>query len=232
MTLSQETMLELMQYADGELDGETRARIEGLLRSNAEARGVVEAMGTLGDVVRDGVEERARGASAADGIADGVMSAIAAAGEIERRGSGARAGAGAAADVVPFVPATDRRKAPRKARPGALPAAVAILALAAGVALFARSKEPASRHGDIFASAPPASMSEPQAEAAVAAGEGRGVDLEEVRSIRNKVNVFFTPPPQSKGPGASASVVVWIDDSLGGANGTNGTGSVNVDGEH
>ena len=75
-TLSHETMLELMQYADGELDGDaaTRARVEELLRTSEEARRVVAAMGTLGDIVREGADGRG---AVADAIADRVMAGIA-----------------------------------------------------------------------------------------------------------------------------------------------------------
>jgi hypothetical protein len=43
--------------------------------------------------------------------------------------------------------------------------------------------------------------------------EGPGVDLEEARSTKNKLDVFFVPSSQ-EGAGA-ASVVVWIDDRHG-----------------
>jgi len=200
MSLSHETMLELMQYADGELDGEARTRVEGLLRTSEEARGVVDAMGALGEVVREGVDERGARSAAADGIADAVMAAIE---------KGTRDGS-----VVPIGRA-------RRSRVGATSAAVAGIALAAGVLLFVTGRAPAPvAKEEVFGSAPPpvSATNEPEAPAedpeALGETETPGVDLEEVRSIRNKVDVFFTPTAATAG--ARASVVVWIDDRHGG----------------
>jgi hypothetical protein len=209
MSLSPEMMLELMQYADGELDEAARERVEALLRANEEARGVVEAMGALGEVVREGVEDRAATHTAADGIADGVMAALL-----------HDAGVGQGGGVVPI----DRARPARRARTGMTSAGVAAFALAAGVFLFVTTKAPAPvAKEDPVPSAPPTvespAAAAPEAVAAVAAvakGDVLGVDLEEVRSIRNKVNVFFVPPPEAPGSPAAASVVVWIDDRHGG----------------
>jgi hypothetical protein len=193
MTLSHETMLELMQYADGELDGDARARVEALLRTNEEARRVIEAMGVLGEVVREGIEDRAASSPLADGIAESVMAAIALGGAI---GAGASGGAA----VVPLARA-------RRSRGGVAAAVVTVLALAAGVALFLTGKAPApvATEDIVMGSAAPRGAVE-----AETAADETGVDLKEVRSIRNKVNVFFTPTAAT--PGASTSVVVWIDD--------------------
>ncbi len=166
MSLSHEIMIELMQYADGELDAEARTRVETLLETSAEARGVVGALGALGDVVREGIEERASSSGhAADGIADGVMAAIAsAAGESRDERAGDRR-------VVPFAPPPrPAPPVPRKIRAGGASAVIAIVALAAGVILFARSNGPTPSHGDLFASAPPGSISEPAPSAAASEG--------------------------------------------------------------
>lgn len=213
MSLSHETMLELMQYADGELEGDARARIEALLRTSQEARGVVDAMGTLGEVVREGVEGRAAASTAADGIADGVMAAIA-----RQVASGA---GGPPVQRDGGVVRIEQARPARRARGGATPAIVAVLALAAGVLFFLTTKAPAptARVEPPVPSGPATeAVPEPEAPSAapetVAQTEAPGVDLEEVRSVRNKVNVFFMPPAQSAG--AAASVVVWIDDRHGG----------------
>jgi anti-sigma factor RsiW len=195
MSLSHETMIELMQYADGELDGEARARVEALLRTSDEARGVVDAMGALGEVVREGVGDRVDQSANVDGIADAVMSAI------EREPG----------KVAPIGQA-------RRARTGVTSAVVAALALAAGVVFFVTSRAPAPvAKEEPVPSAPVAQTPEPvapSASQALAQTETPGVDLEEVRSIRNKVDVFFTPTASAAG--AKASVVVWIDDRHGG----------------
>jgi len=214
-TLSHETMLELMQYADGELDGDaaTRARVEELLRTSEEARRVVAAMGTLGDIVREGADGRG---AVADAIADRVMAGIATGADADADEEAGTAEAarsapvakGAGANVVPLA-----RPAPR-ARSGAAPAILAGLALAAGVVLFIRSQgsPSSSREGRYAAAAPPSVEAQDDdddtSDGALAQTDALGVDLEEVRSIRNKVDVFFVPSEKSAG----ASVVVWIDD--------------------
>lgn len=224
MSLSQETMLELMQYADGELEGDVRARVEALLQTSDEAREIVAAMGALGDVVRDGVDARANASAGGYGIADAVMAKV--------------AGEAARAHDAGVIPITDTARAgsrigharPRRARTGVTSAAVAALALAAGVFLFVTTKAPTPTAKEEPVSAVPASAPLAPASAAtsatpsaapeeVAKADEPGVDLEEVRSIRNKVNVFFMPAAASAGavaPGAAASVVVWIDDRHGG----------------
>jgi hypothetical protein len=193
MSLSKETMLELMRYADGdaELDAASRARIEALLRASEEARGVVEAMGALGDFVREGASQRPGKSAAADAIADGVMAAI----------------AQESVRVAPIARA-------RRSRAGAASAVIVALALASGVIFSLRSKLPAPiAKVEPAVTARPAPAGEPEAPsalpAALAEAEGHGVDLEEVRSVRNKVDVFFMPPA------VGASVVVWIDDRHG-----------------
>jgi hypothetical protein len=217
MSLPYETMLDLMRYADGDdaLDADARARVEALLRTNEEARRVVDAMGTLGEVVREGIDQRVGKSGVADGIADGVMAAIAR--EAQRAEVKDGASASRSARVVELASGRARRS-----RAGVTSAVVAVLALAAGVAFLVTSKAPApqakdepiapssspvERAGSSRASESPSASAETLAES-----EGHGVDLEEVRSIRNKVNVFFTPTT----PAAGASVVVWIDDRPGG----------------
>jgi hypothetical protein len=75
MSLSHETMLELMALADGELQGAAKERAESLAARDEEARRVVEAMRATG--VRTWLNETVeRQASAADGIADEVMARL------------------------------------------------------------------------------------------------------------------------------------------------------------
>jgi hypothetical protein len=78
MTLPRETMLELMALADGELEGEARARAEALAAQNEDARRVVDSMREAGVRLwlNDVVEHRA---PAADHIADTVMARLGAA---------------------------------------------------------------------------------------------------------------------------------------------------------
>jgi anti-sigma factor RsiW len=75
VSLSRETMMELMALADGELQGADRERVERLVAENGEARRVVDAMRspTIGAWLEGEVAERT---AAADGIADAVMAKL------------------------------------------------------------------------------------------------------------------------------------------------------------
>ncbi len=214
MSLPQETMMDLMAYADGELEADVRARIEELVRTSDEARRVLEAMGALGDVVREGVDARAE-AAGIDEIAEEVIAKIERA---EPTGKGTRI-------VVPIVEA--RAPQARAARGGGRGVAfgAAILALAAGALLVLRNGTPSPSPVADNATHEPAPVVQPVAPSPsateapsalppeVAAADEDGVDLEEVSSTKNKVNVFFMP---SGNAGAAASVVVWIDDRRAG----------------
>jgi anti-sigma factor RsiW len=197
MSLPQETMIDLMAYADGELQGDARARVEELVRTNDEARGVLDAMGALGDVVREGADARAEAASI-DSIADDVIAKIE---RSEDTGRGSR------------IPAPIAQA--RNGRRMGTTVVIAALALAAGVVFLVRAGAPpaATATRETPAAVRPSASSPLEAPssapAAVAATEDNGVDLEEVSSTENKVDVFFMPRASL---GAAASVVVWIDD--------------------
>jgi len=122
MTLSREAMLELMAYADGELDADAHARVEALIASNDEARGVVDSMQTLGDAVRSVRDAYAPTSAIADSIAADVMAKIEAAQPA--------AGGGELRELVSLA----ERRAAMRTR--VTMAGAAIVALAAGVLLF------------------------------------------------------------------------------------------------
>jgi hypothetical protein len=204
MSLRPDVMMNLMAYADGELDAAERAKVEELLRSNEEARRVVSAMGALGDVVREGAAEREPvSLRAADGIADGVMAALAKEDSTRKANDGGKVVslAAARASRMPYV-------------------AAALVAAAAGAVLFFRTPSgpvvTVEDKSPIAMGSAPASAAAPSAPAsAVATAESdEGVDLEEAESTQDKVDVFFTSSPAKAG--AVASVVVWIDDRHGG----------------
>jgi anti-sigma factor RsiW len=205
MSLPHDTMIDLMAYADGELEGDARARIEELVRTSDEARRVLDAMGVLGEVVREGVDARAD-AAAVDEIADEVIAKI-------ERGEPTVKGTRI---VVPIAKAQASRGR------GGVAAVVAVLALAAAAFLVLRYGTPAPVAENTPHELPPSlqptapsSTEAPSVPAPVVAeADEQGVDLEEVSSTKNKVNVFFMPSGVSAG--AVASVVVWIDDRHGG----------------
>jgi len=94
MTLSSKDMLDVMAWADGELEGEEAARVEALIEKDADAKELVRSFGALGDFVRDTHEKQ----SAPD-LSNEVMAKIAP-NDIERarlkRGMRTRVGAAVA----------------------------------------------------------------------------------------------------------------------------------------
>lgn len=84
MSLSQQTLLDLMAFADGEVDGDERARLEKLVAESPEAASVVEAMRApaLGAFLGGEID---RVGTAADGIADAVMTKLEAPVPLRRR---------------------------------------------------------------------------------------------------------------------------------------------------
>jgi hypothetical protein len=219
VSFPEETMLELMSYADGEpLEPAARARVEELLRTNEEARRIVDAMGALGDVVRDGIDGRAAGGehgAKADAIAESVMAAIA-------TGVAAARSTGDVSAGGKVVTLQGRERRARFVVRGGIAAA---LALAAGFLLLLSKQGEAPKEIAAVAPALSEARSAERATAALAASaeakvagaiaaEEHEVDLEEVRSIENKVNVFFVRA--KKGSAAKdeekTSLVIWIDD--------------------
>ncbi|HEY1958374.1 MAG TPA: hypothetical protein VGH28_22310 [Polyangiaceae bacterium] len=56
MSLTQEQMLDVMALADGELEGDDRARAEKLVESDAEAKELLASLHAIGDGVRGAVD--------------------------------------------------------------------------------------------------------------------------------------------------------------------------------
>jgi hypothetical protein len=202
MSLPQETMLQLMAFADGELEGEEQARIETLVAQSTEARQVVDALRSpvLGAWLNEEMNARA---VAADGIADAVMASL---------GKAEPAGKGREGEVV--------RLADRGGRKVVVGAVVAALALAAGVALYVGSVG----SGPDAAKAPVASVGVPSVDvqpppAAVAQRPSQGVEVDEVDSPARGFSLFEIPVGGSPAGAANAagpsSVVIMIDDDPG-----------------
>lgn len=208
MSLPQETMLQLMAFADGELEGEDRARIETLVEQSSEARQVVEAMRSpvLGDWLGEELEARL---VAADGIADAVMACV------EKTSPATSAGGG----VVRLAGSSGRRSARVQVVTGVL---VAALALAAGVTLYVSSVGPDSER----AKAPVASVESrsvdvqppPSQSTAVAQGPSQGVEVDEVDSPSRGFSVYEIPvgsPTGAANAAGPSSVVILIDADPG-----------------
>lgn len=204
MSLSHETLIELMSLADGELEGEAKLRAEKLVAESEEARRALEGFQAphVGMWLSESLERRAAAAGAGQ-IADAVMRELA-------------ADPPAASGVVSPTRLEEARA--RKASKGRVfvAAVCAVAALAAGVAVFIRSG--LGEHGDRM---PVASVGMPsvdmQGPPPGQAPPGSGVEVDEVDSPSRGISVFEIPLRDLGKASASAghspsSVVVWIDD--------------------
>lgn len=191
MSLSRETMIELMALADGELEGADRERIERLVAEDGEARRVVDAMRSpaIGSWLEGEMNART---AAAEGIAGAVMAKLPARGPSRARS--------------PVV---------------VISSIGAALALAAGVALILRSQGASTETHEPVASVdtpsvdvqppPGASLARDQA---LAQRPTQGVEVDEVDSPSRGISVFEIPvagaaAANAKGP---SSVVIMIED--------------------
>lgn len=164
MSLSSDTMMKLMAYADGELEGAELEEAQKLLATDPDSVRFVEQIAGLGEIVTRGYDAGAGKTTAKFDVADAVMSlakkdsnvsSLAAA--RAKRGSSVKVGAGIAA----------------------------ALALAASVFLFTQHRSD---------EAPMASGNAPGAvSAAVATNGGTGVSVSTVNSPGNAVSVFYLP---------------------------------------
>ncbi len=205
MTLPHDTVLELMALADGELQGDARARVEELVATNEEARRVVLAMrgGTVDGWLGEAAHVHA-GASGADAVADDVMRAL----EAEARPA-REAG----------VPAVVSLVAARSARPGRRVVAFVAggLALAAAVVLYVRAGSP-SAPAPVASVAPVVTASAPSASVAQQARPAAGVEVNQIDAPRRGVSVFEIPVGAAAAvaePSGPKSVVVWVDEDTG-----------------
>ena len=184
MSTQRPSDLELMQYADGELDPARKVEIDQWLAGSGEGRAIVASFAELSEVVRDHAQSTHH--PLADGIADEVM---------------ARIEAGA-----PVVPLRARTQA------GWLGYAAAALAVAAAAALLVwrvagPSVSPQAMH------APSASPSQSGAETAVAVSPNEeaeerepGVSVDAIEFGAHTGTIFYVPTD------TGTTTVVWLTD--------------------
>ncbi len=189
--IDKDTMLLLMQLADGELDepgrADDRARAEAVIAGDAGAAEVVSQILTLSSITREVALARV---PAGFDVTASVLERVERSSNVVSIGSrndGAK-------------PAANRRRA----------GLVAVLALAAAALVYTR----VVREPEVARSNPPvagsqAAVVEEKQELANAAAHG-SVDVNSVESPQN-VSVFVLPESSA----SSASVVVWIDDPSG-----------------
>jgi anti-sigma factor RsiW len=193
-------MLELMAYADGELEGADRARVEARIAAEPDVARFVDQVRGLGGLVRDGHAARCD-AAGVDGIADAVLARLA----------NEKAEPNPAPENARKVLSLDRQ---RSQRPGlARPLGVATLvALAAGVVLWMQHtdeqrKTSAQRPLPLVTSEPVASLEVPSP------ATPKLDDPDDIDST-HQVSVFYLP---STAAAKAPSVVVWIGDDDNGA---------------
>lgn len=187
------TQLELMQFADGELD-EARAReIERHLAASAEARAFVSSIGTLGDLIRDSAAHHA--ADALD-VSDAVMSAI-----------------DSALSAQPPAPIAqlDEARRQREAQSARKGATLLALTLAAAAALViwlnvAGRDDAAVEHGPVAQPSAVASVAQLPSDEASGGDDGTAVDNVD---FGERLGAIFYVPTGVK---SAMTTVVWISD--------------------
>ncbi|WP_394832514.1 hypothetical protein LVJ94_39030 [Pendulispora rubella] len=196
----EEAMLDLMAYADGELEGAAAERVAAWVARDAEAARLVEEFRTLSECIA--VSEAARPVpKAVDRIVDDVM-VKATRYEVDRKPN---------ADPKPI-------RLRRAVVAGTVSAA---LALAASWFMFFRAPDfPDAPAPQTAANTPAAPATEPEAPAtepsavAAAAPETEvtpgGVELEQVESPSREISVFYVPTVSGE---SGSSIVVWIGDN-------------------
>jgi anti-sigma factor RsiW len=197
---SQERMLKLMAYADGELEGPERGEVEGWLAEDAKAVRFTNEIANLGDLVKVGhqASPRAKAVASFD-IADLVMAEVTKASPVEKTRTDALR-VKAVSPVSSLDAARVRRQ--KTAKVGAVFAAA--LALAASVFLVNRSREERP-----MAQAPVQAVQQGQP----VANAGSGVDVDVVETPGHSVSVFYVPTEGMST--TTTSVVVWVDESGG-----------------
>ena len=214
--------LELMLYADGELEGERFTAVEAFLARDAGSRRKLSSLGLVAGLVR---EQAVASASPADGIADALMAQIAA--EAGTNGV-VHASSAPLREVVAPTPVKLTPVAPRASKPandnsrGIFALAAAAIAAAAALMIWGRSDvrpEVATNlsHGQTTEARPvvvappaPAKVVEP----AVEADDEHGVEVAAVDFGARMGSIFYVPT----GSAASnaTTTVVWLNDEAAG----------------
>jgi anti-sigma factor RsiW len=195
MSLSSDTMMKLMAYADGELEGAELVEAQKLLASDPDSVRFVEQIAGLGEIVTRGYDAGAGTTTAKFDVADAVMSRVAPV----MNGTHATH-AKNDANVSSLAAARAKRGSSMKVGAGI----AAALALAASVFLFAQHR---SDEAPMASAVAPVSVA--PANGVVATNGGTGVSVSTVNSPGEAVSVFYLPTANE----LSTSVVVWVDET-------------------
>lgn len=186
MSLTEERMLELMAFADGELEPADRERVASSLARDDEARAFLAQLGPLGDTLRCAWEAKL------DEVAPDVAGAVMA---------GIETAPHQVAAPVAVVHSLDAVRAKRRAL---LPAAIGAIAVAAaGLVAIGSGAFDAAR------------LATPAGLGAATSLQGKGVVIESVDAPSHAVSVFYgQDDDESDGEArAPSSVVIWVDET-------------------
>lgn len=188
------TDLELMLYADGELEGERLAAVEAYLADDEGAQRKMVAMGIVSSAVREQALDAAKGAKKADDIVDLVMGSIAAEPKQAEKKPEA-------------TPVPSRRKPANDNARGLM--VIAAIAAAAAAALLLWGRGPVD-HGGVASgrSAAPA-LTAP----APLDHIEHGVEVSAVDFGAQTGAVFYVPSDNAE---AVTTTVVWLSDDASG----------------
>jgi hypothetical protein len=194
------TDLELMLWADGELEGEAAERVEAYVAREEAAQAKLAGMSLVGDLLR----EDARAATQADDLADLVMGRIRAEAKPDAKPAKEKPAEEKIAPVIPLRPATPRRRT----HPGVWGLAVAAMAAAAGLLLWSRGPAPTIGGLTSIGTADTHQTAAPPAEAE------RGVEVAAIDTGDHAGAIFYVPSDSAQ---SGDTAVVWITaDSPGG----------------
>ena len=211
--------LELMLYADGELEGERLAAVEAFLARDVGSRRKLSSLGLVAGLVR---EQAVASASPADGIADALMAQIA----MEAGTNGVVHATSAPRREV--IAPTPVQLAPRAAKPandnsrGIFALAAAAIAAAAALMIWGRADvgpevatnlspgQTTEARPIVVAPSAPVKGVEP----AVEADDEHGVEVAAVDFGARIGSIFYVPT----GSAASnaTTTVVWLNDEAAG----------------
>jgi len=186
MSLSQQQMLDVMAYADGELGGDDEARVRALLDESADAKELYASLQAIGD----GVRRAAEPIDSDVDVADAVM----------RR-------------IQPNDLDKARIRRTNRVRMGVV--AASLVAIAAGVAFYVRQNGagPQATNYPTSSSILPTAGSDTNALASL---HTTGVEVDSVDTPESVSVFYVPaddPDPAAKGGGST--LVVWVDDKAG-----------------
>jgi hypothetical protein len=197
VSLTQDAMMKLMAYADGEAEGADLVEVERLLAKEPDAASFVEQIAGLGAVVKTAHAARRDEALAGFDVLDAVMAKV----KETTPDPAEPAKAGAA---KPRVASLDDARA-RRRRVTIAAGVAAALALAASVFLFGKPEEQPMAQAPRVA---PAAVEPAPTEMSAMAASVPAIVVEPIESPGQSVKVIYGPGKNEM----STSVIIWVDE--------------------